>query len=696
MSDAPAPRGFNVQLDDGSLIYVADAKSPEQAAQAGKLYQQRQAKVKERSTPLGTVDAFIRGTADTATSGFADEAAAGMRTAIGQGQGSYGDLAKRYDENLKREREIDSIDEQANPTARLAGQVTGGVLQSGLLTRAGLSPVAKAIQGGASRGAQIAAGAAEGAAQGGFYGFGSGEGGLMERAAGVFPPLAAGAVGGALGEAAAPYVQRAGQWLGNKLGLTSAPEKVTADQIVEGMGASLRKDAEAGTRGIVDPKTGVRLTQGQASGDFGQIAKEEAMRADAMGPSAGKIIRDFDKGQADDIAAAAARITQGPAEPGRVYARTGEAMNDLGDIANKRWAKVGEAYDAARDAAGQTAADPFKYLGRKTYWDMANNDGSIIDSTLHPASARAVRYLDDLIPEGKDDIVGIATQKVAVARQALGKLAQGAKDPQDKLYMRQIMERFDDAWEQSADNLAFSGSEEALNKLKVARQLRRNYSKDFEPQNPLDDAGRTIDKIFRDDRSATEVANWLYGQSKVGEKGLSVRLIERIAQAGGEPVMQKVRLGALDRLLYEPEGKLFGPQRMVSRIEDYLQGAGSEYARKLHTPEQIAALQNFMDVLKRTIPPAKATNSSGSAYAASRLTQDATKRLMQVFGVVSGGPLGLAAVAGAGAAGNAIGTRSARQAVQGNFPIPKLPASPLFGSAAAGGGAALLAAPTAQ
>ncbi len=107
-----------------------------------------------------------------------------------------------YNRALAEERGINASDEQNRGGYRLAGQITGGVAGGAGLAKSGLSATANAINRGASLARTAAISAGENALLGGAQGFGSGEGGFLNRLQGAGVGMLA---GGALG-AAAPYV----------------------------------------------------------------------------------------------------------------------------------------------------------------------------------------------------------------------------------------------------------------------------------------------------------------------------------------------------------------------------------------------------------------------------------------------------------------------------------------------------------
>lgn len=144
-----------------------------------------------KSTLFDKADAVVRGAADTLSLGTADEISAGVYAPIGatvdaiKGRGF--DLGRAYDRALSRERATDAYDARNAPVARSVGQVAGAVaLPGGALASSGKLGTRLAVN----------------AAQGGAYGFGSGEGGIENRALSAGKGALAAMAGGEVGRVA--------------------------------------------------------------------------------------------------------------------------------------------------------------------------------------------------------------------------------------------------------------------------------------------------------------------------------------------------------------------------------------------------------------------------------------------------------------------------------------------------------------
>lgn len=145
------------------------------------------------------------------TLGFGDELMAGLMTPVEMAaQGIRGDdisASDAYNTNLDRERGAFKQAQERSPVASTVGNIAGGVMTAGGLSKGGVTLLNGAKPTIASMGGR---GAAEGAAYGAVQGFGSGEGGVKSRGAESLKGAAIGGVaGGALGAGGAIHAKKA-------------------------------------------------------------------------------------------------------------------------------------------------------------------------------------------------------------------------------------------------------------------------------------------------------------------------------------------------------------------------------------------------------------------------------------------------------------------------------------------------------
>ncbi|MBY5973066.1 hypothetical protein KUV28_11960 [Ferrimonas balearica] len=144
------------------------------------------------------------------------------------------------------------------------------------------------------------------------------------------------------------------------------------------------------------------------------------------------------------------------------------------------------------------------------------------------------------------------------------------------------------------------------------------------------------------------------------------------------PEWGAVRRAAWDHVTTATEGRQpYGPQRIVSNISELLDGKGKTLGRELFTEQELRVMAEFRDMMKVLIPPAKATNPSGSGYEMQRFAQQMMQSMAGLAGGAAGGPFAGMATSGAvNASGNFSGAVAARAATKGIVPgPPSIPAS---------------------
>jgi hypothetical protein len=250
-----------------------------------------------------------------------------------------------------------------------------------------------------------------------------------------------------------------------------------------------------------------------------------------------------------------------------------------------------------------------------------------------------------------------------------------------------------DEWLDAAiDKSLFEGSENALDVLKEARRQRFNYGELFE-RGPKD-VQSVVKKILHEDASATEVANWLFGNVQIGTTGRSVRLVDKIQKMFGDTSREwaLVREGAFMRMLYgkaTPEGvagQTIGRQALAGNISKAMGPESREFMLKLFTPEEIKQFRRLERALRNTVPPRGATNPSGSGYEVGRLMEDMFGKFVTMGTMMTGGPIAAAGAHVSQGAIRALTRQRAAQAATKNIKLPSYRA-PRFTSLGAATGA---------
>jgi hypothetical protein len=488
----------------------------------------------------------------------------------------------------------------------------------------------------------------------------AGPGGLLRRAVTqvAAPALASEAAGQATKDTAAEPFFRVGG------ALAGGPAAVMAARGIgrlAGPGISTTPGNVARVAGVDVPLSG-----GQASGDVTQQIMENAALRGARGAPAQKVAEGFFQGgQAPALADARQNVGRSLDQFGQQIVDSPVAAGEMASEAARnieRASKVnyGGLYDTAMALPGEIHAAAFEGIGQKIKGSLTlGRDPVIIDDVTTPIASRAIQDIDNTIarlkiqnradPFGQpnpENITGVNLQGYDQARKRLVSMAQSAeRGTADRRAVGRVISAFDDHVENAIANGLFTGDDRALTALRDARAAYREHQQTFRSQGGGDDVGRAMERIIgRNGNGATpnETANYLYGESRVGAKGVSVRLAQRMRDVLGHdsPEWSGVRQGLWSRLSEAPEGKIeFGAQKTSERIAEFLHGSGQSLAHVMFTPAERQLMAQYGQLQRQLIPRPGTVNFSNTGVLMSALKSSANS-IAVMLGAGVGGPLG--------------------------------------------------------
>lgn len=334
----------------------------------------------QESDGISRLRAAAQGFADTASFGLSDEAGALVGSLGGMLPGGHG---KSYDELLPEIRGQQAADAEANPGTHLAGQIVGGVGQA---VAAGPAILASPTLMGRSAG-----GAALGLAQGGTYGFGSGEGGFVNRGQNA---LVQGGIGAAVGAAAPVVAQGAGaayRGVKDYIAKRAAAQQAGAmPEAVEQITRILQADDTLGPTGRANMQRAGADAMLADAGPNARQALDAAVQFGGRGTASTRQIIDERAGRAAQDMNAALDLHLGGPPVGVETARAG--------IRTAARPALNEAYDTAyslpinyADETGQALESMVKNRVPKQAIDAANN----LMRTEGAQSAQIMAHVDD-------------------------------------------------------------------------------------------------------------------------------------------------------------------------------------------------------------------------------------------------------------------------------------------------------------
>lgn len=524
---------------------------------------------------------------------------------------------------------------------------------------------------------------------------------------------------GALGAAGGAIGQRAGEAIVNRILRPSALDTsgAVAQNFLErarraGMGEDEVSNIVSGLRraGLDDAQIGNRLfaeveRRAAGQGPSPEIANELAAAQFGIPLSRGQATQNMATQQAEQTALRSGANQRANEQATEFFGRQTQVANTArteigtrlgGDIADTPLdaaamatqairdraaaakARASALYDEAFSAPGDFNSEAILGIGTRIQRGLtARAEPIIIDDVTTPIATKAMRELDNISnlriqnladPRGAPDpneIVGINMRGIDQARRRLQAYSRAAAPGSaDRRAVGAMIGEFDDQIEQIMSRGLFSGDDRALDALREARAAYRSYQTTFKPQGAGDDVGQAMRRIIERDAQPQEVANLLYGQAKIGERGVSVRLAERLEGVLGKdsPEWAAIRQGLWQRLTSKPEGVTdFGPQAQAQRISQFVNGDGRALAQKLFSADELRQIREYANVMGLIAPMRGSVNTSGTAYIAPMVQRIQEKYLPGILGFlgagagsVVGGPIG-AATGGAG--GRQLGER---------------------------------------
>jgi hypothetical protein len=436
---------------------------------------------------------------------------------------------------------------------------------------------------------------------------------------------------------------------------------------------------------------GIGLTAGQRLNNPALLSREDAIFGGAMGPKAQEVAQAARARQATEVLGA--RDTLGDAfgggkvdlqRPADAGALVTEALQDAATRSKQGYQAK---YAEATAGNGIVKAEAFPGMSSRIKDSLANRDQPvIIDDVLTPAANRALGELDKIQdlklgtngqPGAGDTVVGVDLRGVEQARKRLGAYARAAqRGSEDYRATRAIIGEFDGQIQKAVENGLFEGDEAFLGMWKDARKAFFDHQNTFKPRGAGDDVGRAMQAIVERDATPEQVANYLYGASKVGERPLSVRLASRLKNTLGEDSEHwaGIRQGAWQKITGVAEGKTeMGPQKMAERIFEFTNGNGQSLARQLFSPEEITQMNRFANIQKAMATKSGTANFSQSGNRLAALAREGFASISAALGASAGGPQGAAAGYAAGQAiktmSGAMAAREARSLFSGEVPV---------------------------
>jgi hypothetical protein len=577
--------------------------------------------------------------------------------------------AERYAHSLKDQEGMDKRFEEQHPVVSTAAQIAGGVGATLPLAATATGAKLLGITGetlAKQAGAGALSGAAIGAADSAARGQSMSEGAIIGLGMGAGAPIIGHAIGTGF------------QGAKNLISPPRAPSNFAEVALPAGGTAK------------------VPLSTGQVRQDFDTVMAEQAALRGGSGQQAQHVAQEFVDKQRGALDEARSQISKGM-DPGGFQVADGvhdaadiigQGVRSAADIAKKGYQS---AYDKFGTLPGEFESSAFERIGTSIRNRLQQGKEPVfVDEKLTPYAAQALKDVDHTLgginienaalphPNPPKDTFSI--QDMDLARKRLNAIYQDAKsspNPSDRRAVSKIIGAFDDHVETALNSQLFTGDEAAYSTLKGARQAFSDYRKTFTPTGAGDEVGRVMQKITGkfdgQEATPTEIANYLFGASNIGAKGVSVRVADRIKSVLGDqsPEWSAVRQGLWSKLTAPAEGMSeFGSQKMSQRIFQFLNGDGKALAQKLYSPQELDAMRSYALTLKTVTPMPGTVNHSNTAPVLKKIAGGSAKHGAALLGLHAAGPAGAIAGYAASAVAKGLGARAAANSAARSYNGP--------------------------
>lgn len=467
--------------------------------------------------------------------------------------------------------------------------------------------------------------------------------------------------------------------IGVSIGLDESGAAQASNDILERYAAAAQEAAtpdEALSKAL-SSEFGISYTKGKATLDPAQLSLEDTMRVGGKGEKARQIILAADEKARVETLKAADDIAATMAGNGPVISARSEAGAMLRDAIKNEEAALDAAKSAAYDAAKGKASlkaegiRPILANMKKAVsgaeWDKSLPETAKILAEIQKQERIIARASSDPRMRVKD----LPIEAIEVMRKRVNNAFGAAANATDRQQVRQIKAALDSSMDDAVASALIAGDAEALNAMKQARGLAREYFAKFTTQ-PVrgirstfsDPAGAFIDKIVSANPTDTEIVNAMFTASSFNNRAGSAMAQRFKAIVGPESAeWNAVKQAAFRDLLKTNtvNGKeVISGQRTVTAIRDAMK-KNPELMREIFNQDEIQKIARFAAAVQRTQPTLIRSAETPSGKHAAMALSDKVREMLPILS----GNLGIQLSSlGWTVAKNMRGTGAAKEAVR--------------------------------
>lgn len=377
---------------------------------------------------------------------------------------------------------------------------------------------------------------------------------------------------------------------------------------------------------LAESEFGLRFTRGQklAAADdpaaFRELRTEEALRASTG--RGGDVVRGIDAGNERAARRAlervAGEVSGGNGAPGQIDA-TARVADSVRQQAADLKDRVGEAFGAFRDTKAfipdtEAATVPKRIADALSDFDLK-------PGTQLTGAARAAQLVEETFANRS---VALSLKDFEQIRRRV--LNTPASSPSDRKALAIVRGQLDTWLDDVADRALVNGDEQAIDIIKQARGLRREFGQRFEKT----DLGKRFDNIVKDmiagNAPPEQLARAIFGAQEVAGPQ-AVTALRRVKAALGDDTeaFDQLRASVLNQIGRARNGSQKGVQALESNLKTLLVERPT-LAKELFTGQQRDTLGRLASALN-TINKVADRRSSGTAERALAFVEQQAQRL---------------------------------------------------------------------
>lgn len=264
-------------------------------------------------------------------------------------------------------------------------------------------------------------------------------------------------------------------------------------------------------------------------------------------------------------------------------------------------------------------------------------------------------------------------------RKNLNRIMSTTREPTDLAALSVIKKRFDAFYDNTVEKGLASGSPEILDGIKSARLASSEFKKMFNPQNIKatgtrisDKGGQFTQRVLNGDYTPKEIANFVYGSSKVGGsyRDVGLPVVKKLYEIfpDGSAGRDLVKSGAINRLMENSFKKLgtsgrevFNPELFSKAVKEAMEGSGRDVSKVIFTKLEQQELKKLSSLIESQITKKTFLNVEESSSAIIEIVNNSLRSIIGIGAFNVANIQGLLAARGAFDSAKIIARRNVAQ-----------------------------------